>query len=190
MKQLVYFAVIAGLLAATGCKKQEDGSVETMTPEEIGNTAEQMAEQTQQIGMQAKEKATEVKAKAEAVTQEVAQKTEEAVAALNVKKEDVLADLDQSIEQVKKKVAAFEKTQLLAYMDQYKAVILEKKDEIAALTEQVKALPVTELMGDKAKELKSQLSQYSDQFSALKDRYSLYLDQLKEYGVDLSDYLL
>ena len=78
----------------------------------------------------------------------------------------------------------------MAYADQYKNVLLEKKDQIADLTGQLKGLSMTEMMGDKAKLIKDQITLYSDQFAGLKDRYSIYLEKLESFGVDLSAYTL
>lgn len=181
MKQIVFYAIAAGLLLGAGCKRSEDGSTEMMSSEEI-------AEQSRDVAVQTTEKAAEVTAKAEEVTKEVTQKTEAAVAALNVQAEDVMADLNQSVEQVKEKVAAFDKTQLIAYVDQYKNVLLEKKDQIADLTEQLKGLSMSEMMGEKSKQIKDQMSKYTNEFTALKERYTVYLDQLETFGVDLSAY--
>lgn len=172
MKQIVFYALAAGLALSAGCKKGEDGSTEMMSAEEVADT-------TQAAAVQATEKAAEVTEKAEA-----------AVSAMTVKAEDVMGDLNQSVEEIKQKVAAFDKTQVLAYADQYKNVLLEKKDQIADLAEQLKGLSMTEMMGEKAQMLKDQIAQYTDQFAALKDRYSVYLQKLEEFGVDLSAYAL
>jgi len=172
MKQIIFYALAAGLALSAGCKKGEDGTTEMMSSEE-------MVEKTQAVAVQTTEKAAEVTAQAEA-----------AVSAITVKAEDVMGDLNQSVEQIKEKVAAFDKTQVLAYADQYKNVLLEKKDQIADLTGQLKGLSMTEMMGDKAKLIKDQITLYSDQFAGLKDRYSIYLEKLESFGVDLSAYTL
>jgi hypothetical protein len=96
--------------------------------------------------------------------------------------------LSQSVEQVKEKVAGFDKAQLLAYADQYKTVLLDKKDQIANLTEQLKGLSMTDMMGEKSKQIKDQMAQYTGDITALKERYSVYLQQLETFGVDLSAY--
>jgi ABC-type transporter Mla subunit MlaD len=182
MKQIVFYALTAGLVLGAGCtKKNEDGTTERMTTEEV-------VVKTQETTVKATEKAAEVTAKATEATKQATQKTQEAVAALNVKADDVMADLNQSVEQIKEKVAGFDKTQLLAYADTYKEVLLEKKDQLAGLTDQLKGLSMTEMIGGKGQALKDQLAQYTDQFSGLKDRYGIYLDQLKTFGVDLSAY--
>jgi len=131
------------------------------------------------VAVQTTEKVAEATAKAEA-----------AVSALTVKAEDVMDDLNQSVEEIKQKVAGFDKTQVLAYVDQYKSVLLEKKEQVADLTSQLKGLSMTEMVGDKAKVLKDQIAQYSGEFSGLKERYSVYLQKLEEFGVDLSAYAL
>jgi hypothetical protein len=172
MKQIVFYALAAGLALSAGCKKSEDGTTEMMSAGEV-------ADKTQAAAVQATEKAAEVTEKAEA-----------AVSAMTVKAQDVMADLNLSVEQIKQKVAGFDKTQVLAYADQYKNVLLEKKDQVADLTGQMKGLSMTEMMGDKAKAIKDQIAQYSDQFTGLKDRYSVYLEKLETFGVDPSAYTL
>ncbi len=149
MKQIIRCILFTALLVTAGCKKGDDGAVEMMTPEEIGDSAEQVAENTQ-----------------------------EAVEALTVKAEDVMADLGQSVEQIKEKAANFEAEQLQAYVDEYKDIILEKKDQVAQLTEQLKEMSMTEMMSDKAKALKEKMSQYSTELESLKARYQVYLDKL------------
>lgn len=182
MKQVVFYALAAGLVLGAGCTKQnEDGTTEKMTAKEV-------AVKTQETVVKATEKAAEVTVKAEAVTKEVVQKTEEAVGALSVKAEDVMGELNQSVEEIKQKVAGFDKTQLLAYADTYKDVILEKKDQVAGLTDKLKGLSMSEVIGEKGKAIKDQMAVYTDQFNGLKERYEVYLGQLKTFGVDLSAY--
>lgn len=187
MKYLFYALTLA-LAFGAGCKKREDGSSELMTADEI-------ADKTQEVAVQTSEKAAEVTQKAEEVTVQAAEKVEEvsrkasaAVSSLTVNTEEVMGDLNKSVGEIKQKVAAFDKTQLLAYVDQYKNVILEKKAELEKLTEQVKGLAVTEMISEKGKTLKAELTKYTGQLTALKDRYAVYLDKLKTMGVDLSAY--
>lgn len=171
MRHIVFYALAAGLVLGAGCtKKNEDGTTELMSTEEV-------AVKTQETAVEVTEKAAEVTEKATA-----------AVSALSVKAQDVMGDLNQSVEEIKKKVAGFDKAEVVAYADTYKDVILEKKDQLVALTEKAKGLSMTEMLGEKGKALKNQLAQYTDQLKGLKERYDVYLDKLKEYGVDLSAY--
>ena len=174
MKRVVFYALATVMVLTIGCtKKNEDGTTEQMSADEV-------AVKTQETVVQVTEKAADVTEKVEEVTQ--------AVNAFTVKAEDVMGDLNQSVEEIRQKVSGFDKTQLLAYANQYKDVILEKKDQLMALTEQVKSLSMTEMLGEKGKVLKDQLEKYTDQLNSLKARYSIYLDKLQEFGVDLSAY--
>jgi hypothetical protein len=159
MKQIIFYALLAAVVTSTGCKRKDDGSTELMSAGEV-------AEKTQEVAVKTAEKAAEVTAKAE----------------------DVMADLNKSVEEIKQQVAGFDKAQVIAYADQYKDIILEKKDQVTALTEQVKGLSMTEALGEKGKEIKGQISQYTEQVNGLKERYSVYLNALKGLGVDLSAY--
>lgn len=189
MKQVLFISIAMGLVLVTGCTKEnEDGSTELMSATEVAEKTEevavQVADKTQETLVQVAEKTEEVTQKVEAITTT----TTEAISSLSVKTEEVMADLNQSIEQVKEKVSRFDKTQLLSYANTYKDVILEKKDQLLGLNEQLKGLSMTEILGEKGKALKSQLSEYTDQLNGLKGRYSIYLEKLKTFGVDLSAY--
>jgi hypothetical protein len=178
MKQVVFYALAASLILAAGCTKEtEDGTKELMTTEDV-------VEKTQETAVRATEKAAEVTEQAEKATQQATA----AVSSLTVKAEDVMGDLNKSVEEIKQKVAGFDKSQVMAYADTYKDVLIEKKDQLTALTEKVKALSMTEMLGEKGKALTAQVAQYTEQLTGLKDRYGIYLDQLKAFGVDLSAY--
>ncbi|VGO22492.1 hypothetical protein [Pontiella sulfatireligans] len=166
MKKIMFYGLAAMIALGAGCKKREDGTTEMMSAEEVQETAVKVAEKTE----------------------EVTKKASAAVSSFTVKTEDVMSDLNVSVKEIKEKVAAFDKNEVLAYAEQYKHVILEKKDQIGALTEKVKGLSMTEVIGEKGKALKDQLSQYTGQLNGLKDRYGIYLDKLKGLGVDLSAY--
>ena len=172
MNKLVICMLAAVLAAGAGCKRNENGSTEVMSSDE-------MVEATQQTT----EKAT---AKTEAMTKQAT----EAVENFAVTAEDVMNDLNQSVEHVQQKVAAFDKTEMLAYADKYKDVIADVKNQVAQLTDQVQNLSITEAMGEKGKLLKAELSKYTGQLTGLKDRYGVYLEGLKAFGVDLSAYTL
>jgi hypothetical protein len=170
MKRVVFYALAVALVAGIGCKRKDDGTTELMSAEEVVN-------KTQETAIKSTEK-----------TAEVTQQATAAVSSFSVKAEDVMGDLNSSVEELKQKVAGFEKTQVIAYADKYKDVILEKKDQITELSEKVKGLSMTEVIGEKGKALKEELSQYTDQLDGLKDRFGVYLEKLETYGVDLSAY--
>jgi len=191
MKQVIFYAVTAGLILS-GCSKQEEPAAEA-TPEATGTEQAKtivtdVKERAGDLGAQATEKATAVVEKTKVAAQELSQKAQTMIKQLTVNNDDVLAELDQPVAEIKAKVADLGQPALMAYASTYKDVLVEKKDQLAGLTTQLKALPMGDIFGEKGKAIKGQLSQYTSQFNGLKDRYSIYLDKLKALGVDLSSF--
>ncbi|NOU36424.1 MAG: hypothetical protein HOO88_06605 [Kiritimatiellaceae bacterium] len=178
MKQVVFYALAAGLVLSAGCSKKEE------KPSAPAVSAAKPAMPT--TVAQITGKVAAVTAQAQAATKEVAQKVEAVKSALTVKPDQVMAELNQPIADIKAKAAALGQPELLAYANTYKTVLLEKKDQLAGLTSQLKALPMADMLGEKGIALKNQLSQYTAQLAGLKERYSVYLDMLKKLGVNLS----
>ncbi len=188
MKQIVFYTLAATLVLCAGCKRNEGDATERMSAEKVvEETAEVtalVAEKTPKATAVVEEKPAEVTKKPETITPPKAT----AISSLSVKTENVMDDLNQSVEEIKQKVAHFDKAQTLAYANKYKDVLLEKKAQVIAVVDKINGLSLTDAMGEKGKILKTQLAQYTDQLNALKTRYSVYLDTLKGLGVDLSTY--
>lgn len=180
MKQVVVYTLAAGLILGAGCSKKEEPAPAPVqaAPKETA------APQTPMPFAQMSEKATAVAAKAQTVTKEAAQ----TMNALAVKPEQVLAELSQPVADIKAKAANYNQSELLATANAYKDAILAKKDQLTGLTTQLKGLGMTDLLGEKGAAIKNQLTQYTSQLSGLKERYSVYLDMLKKFGVDLSSF--
>jgi outer membrane murein-binding lipoprotein Lpp len=180
MKQVVFYALAAGLVLSAGCsKKEEKPSVPAVSAEKTALPTT-MAQVTGKVAA--------VTAQAQAATKEVAQKVEAVKSALTVKPDQVMAELNQPIADIKTKVASLGQPELLAYANTYKTVLLEKKDQLASLTSSLKGLPMADMLGEKGIALKNQVSQYTSQLAGLKERYSVYLDKLKALGVNLSSF--
>lgn len=177
MKQVVFYALAAGLVLSAGCSKKEEPA--KVIPKEP------VAQQTPAAPAQVTEKVTAIATQAQAITKDVAQKVEAVKSALTVKPEQVMAELNQPVADIKAKVASLGQPELLANANAYKDVILAKKDQLASLTSQLKSLPMSDMLV-KGKAIKDQLSQYTTQLAGLKERYGVYLDMLKKLGVDLS----
>lgn len=175
MKQIVFSVIAATLFAATGYA--EEG-------QSLLGSASKLANSSKESLLTAKDKVAEVSQQAEAIKE----KAGEVMKSFNVKAEDVMADLNLPIKELKAKVATFDQAQVLGYVTQYKDVILAKKDELMGATASLKELPFTKKFGAQGRALKKQLSGYKSELSGLKDRYGVYLDQLKAFGVDLSAY--
>jgi hypothetical protein len=171
MKQVVFYALAAGLVLSSGCSKKEEAASKEAMP------AATVAEQAQAVTAQA-----------QAVTKEAARKAQAAVSALTVKSEEVMAELNLPVADIKTKAAGYGQSELLGYANAYKDVILAKKEQWTALTQTLKGLPMADMIGEKGKAIKAELSQYNTQLAGLKERYSVYLDLLKKFGVDISSF--
>ena len=125
---------------------------------------------------------------ADAMSQAAIEKTKKAAAKINVESAELIADLGKTTEEIKQKIAGMDQAKTLAYVNQYKQVFLEKKDEIAAATTELKEIPWKEKLGEKSKALKNQITEYSTQLNGLKEQSAFYLEKLESYGVDLSAY--
>jgi len=68
----------------------------------------------------------------------------------------------------------------------YKNAIISKKDEVEKFTGKLKDIPITKIMGNEAKELKAEIEALNKSASALKERFQVYYDKLKEKGGNLS----
>lgn len=172
---------------SAGCSdnKPED----TVTPEENApavSMTEDLVQKAETATEQATEKLNEATRKAQAAADDLNKKAQSAIETLTVSKNEVLAEINQPIEDLKAKVEALAQPELLAYANTYKDVLLEKKDQLAGLADQLKGLPMAAMLGEKGKAIKDQVSQYTAQFNQLKERYRVYLDKLKSLGVDLS----
>ncbi len=191
MKQVIFSVLTAGVILSAGCSKKEEPAPPEVAPkamisEQAEAASKDVTQKTETVTAQATEKIAAVTEQAKTATREVAQKIEAVKTALTVKPDQVMAELNQPVADIKAKVAALGQPELLAYASTYKDVLLEKKDQLAGLTGQLKALPMSDMLGAKGKAVKDQFSQYTSQLSGLKERYSVYLDKLKSLGVDLS----
>ena len=179
MKQVVFCVLAAGLVLSAGCSKKEE------KPSAPAVSAGKPAMPT--TVAQATGKVAAVTAQAQAVTKEVAQKVEAVKSTLTVKPDQVIAELNQPVADIKTKAASLGQPELMAYANAYKDVIVANKDKLASLTSQLKSLPMSDMLV-KGKAIKDQLSQYTAQLAGLKERYGVYLDMLKKLGVNLSSF--
>ena len=69
---------------------------------------------------------------------------------------------------------------------EYKDAISAKKEEIEKVTGELKNIPVAEMLGNEAKELKAEIENLTKTVSALNERFQIYYQKLKEKGGDLS----
>lgn len=87
-------------------------------------------------------------------------------------------DENKPIDQVAADAAKMGQAELQKMVDTYQAAIAEKGKEIDALKEQIKEIPLTEMMGEKAKSLKDDVTEITTSLSKLKDRMAVYAKEL------------
>jgi chromosome segregation ATPase len=96
------------------------------------------------------------------------------------------ADEQKPIGDVQAEVDKLDVDQLRAKAQDYQKQILSKQEEVTKLADKIKEIPVTELLGDEAKNLKADLEDLNKSLKNLKDRFQVYYDKLKEKGGDVS----
>ena len=157
-------------------KKGKDGSYSIDTSEIDKQASNVTATANAEID-KASKKSEEYKAKTIAKIKAEAEK-------VAVSKEEVLAELEKPVEDIKTKAAALDPAKLTAYLYQYSHVIADSQAKVADYTQQVKDLKFTQKFSKEGKELKAQLDNYTTQFNDLSEQASVYLNSLKGFGLD------
>ena len=96
------------------------------------------------------------------------------------------ADENKPVSEVKAEAEKMDTDGLRAMAIVYQKAIAAKNSEVEKLTAKLKDIPVTEMLGDEAKKLKADLDNLNKSISALKERFEVYYQKLKEQGGDLS----
>lgn len=87
-------------------------------------------------------------------------------------------DENKPIDQVAADAAKMGQAELQKMVDQYQAAIADKGKELDALKAKIKEIPITEMMGDKAKTLKDEVSKIAESTGKLKDQLDVYVKEL------------
>ncbi len=87
---------------------------------------------------------------------------------------------NKPIAQVQTEAKSMNANKLQAMVDQYKKVMEAKKTELKKLNEKLKAVPVTELLGDEAKVIKGDIEAVAKSIRALGERLNVYARELKQ----------
>ena len=96
------------------------------------------------------------------------------------------ADETRPIDQVKTEAEGMDADQLRTMALQYKDAIMAKTNDVDNLVGRLKEIPVAKMMTDETKELKTEIDNLTESLSALRKRFEVYYDKLKEQGGDLS----
>ena len=96
------------------------------------------------------------------------------------------ADESMPVSEVKAEAEKMDVDQLKAMATAYKDAIAAKKGDIEKVMAQLKEIPITKMMGEEAKGLKTDIDSLNKSISALKEHFQIYYNKLKEKGGDLS----
>lgn len=95
-------------------------------------------------------------------------------------------DTEKGVSEVQAEAETMSLDDLKATALKYKEAILAKQGEIEQLTAKIKEIPIAEALGQEAQALKTDLANLETTLTALKERFQVYYDTLKEKGGDLS----
>ncbi|MBN2592602.1 MAG: hypothetical protein JXA81_03765 [Sedimentisphaerales bacterium] len=95
-------------------------------------------------------------------------------------------DENKPISEVKTEAEKMDAGQLRSMAMTYKEAIVAKTGEIEKITAKLKEIPATELLGQEASNLKTDIENLNKSVNALKERYEVYCQKIKEKSGDLS----
>ena len=96
------------------------------------------------------------------------------------------ADENKPLNEVKAEAEKMSVEKLRSMALTYKDAVMAKKGEIEKVAGKLKDIPVAKMLGDEAKELKTEIDALNKSVSALKERFQVYYGELKEKGGNLS----
>ena len=99
------------------------------------------------------------------------------------------ADESKPLSDVKAEAESMSVEKLRSMAVTYKDAITTKKGEIDKVVDKLKDIPVAKMLGDEAKELKTEIEALNKSVSALKERFKVYYNKLKEEDGNLKTIL-
>ena len=102
------------------------------------------------------------------------------------KKADEDKSVAKSINDIKTEASKMDADSLRNMAMKYKKAIQDKMHEAEQLTNKIKEIPVNEMMGDEAQKLKKEMETVTGAINSLKERFMVYVNELKKKGEDLS----
>ncbi len=96
------------------------------------------------------------------------------------------ADENKPLSEVKAEAEQTSVEKLRQMAMAYKDAVLAKRGEVEKFTGKLKDIPIAEMLGGEAKQIKAEIENLNKSMSALKERFEVYYKKLKEKGGDLS----
>jgi uncharacterized coiled-coil DUF342 family protein len=99
---------------------------------------------------------------------------------------DKKADENKPLDEVKAEAAEMDVEDLREMALEYKETIYANLEEIGKIKNKIKEIPLKEMFGDQAQELKQELEPIIKSINELKKRFWVYYSELKKKSADLS----
>ncbi len=131
-------------------------------------------------------KTDEDKPASPAMTETKAETVEAEKPASEVQAEVGTVDIEKPVSEVQAEAETMSVEDLKATAIKYKEAILAKQGTVTELAAKIKEIPVVEALGQEAQSLKTDLKDVESTLAALKERFQVYYDTLKEKGGNLS----
>ena len=96
------------------------------------------------------------------------------------------ADENKPVSQAQAEAEKMDVNKLKSMAMAYQDAITAKKADVEKLAAKLKEIPLTEMLGEKAKQFQADIENVNKSISALKERFQIYYNKLKEKGGDLS----
>jgi peptidoglycan hydrolase CwlO-like protein len=97
------------------------------------------------------------------------------------------ADTEAPVADVKEQSSGMSVDDLKSKVAEYENAIQSKLADLEPIKEKLKAIPMTEMMGEEAKALQADIAKLTEDVSALKERLQVYYDALKEKGEEVKN---
>ena len=99
-------------------------------------------------------------------------------------------DENKPIAEIKAEAVKMDVEQLRSIAMKYKDALMAKQDEVTKLTDSLAKIPLTEKLGKEAQALTGDIDNLMKSVSALRERFQIYYDQIKQKGGELKDLTL
>ncbi|MCK5172864.1 MAG: hypothetical protein KAR47_05700 [Planctomycetes bacterium] len=96
------------------------------------------------------------------------------------------ADEGTPLAEVQTEAQGMDTDQLKDMALKYKDAILAKKDEMTGVADQLKEIPIAEMLGEEAKSLQTEIETLGQSVQALTERFQVYYNKLVEMKGDVS----
>lgn len=88
-------------------------------------------------------------------------------------------DENKTPEEIRQEIADWDAAKIQKVIDEYSKAIEEKSAEFAAKADELKEIPLKDMLGDKAKGIQGEMAEITKSLGKLKDNMAAYVEGLK-----------